>query len=69
MIKLTSDRSTIVDTKIKWIPIVTLSPERGAKCLLIDRRYGAATLGEWKPEQKWTHWHPLPTFLTDEDDA
>ena len=69
MIKLTNDKAAMVDTKIKWIPVTTVIPPRGAKVLLINRKFGVAVLGPWSPDEEWTHWHPLPTFLTEEDDA
>ena len=69
MIKLTTDKSTVVETNLKWIPITTVQPPTGAKCLVIDRKYGVARIDVWSGNIKASHWHPLPTFLTAEDDA
>jgi hypothetical protein len=68
MIKLTNDKAALVDTSSKWIPISHKLPPRGARCLMIDRKYGVATIGPWTPDAGWTHWQALPTFLTDGDD-
>ena len=68
-IKLTTDKAAVVDTQFKWIPITTLAPKRGAKCLVINRKHVVARLDIWTPESDASHWAPLPTFFTDEDDA
>ena len=68
-IRLTTDKAAVVDTTFKWIPVTTVPPKRGAKCLVINKRHGVARLDIWTPESDATHWAPLPTFLTEEDDA
>lgn len=68
-IKLTNDKAAVVDTQLKWIPITTVPPPQNAKCLLINRSANNATLSTWKPGDWWTHWHPIPTWFTAEDDA
>jgi hypothetical protein len=68
-IKLTKDRSAVVDTAIKWLPVGTVPQPIGARCLTINRRHGSTRLDIWSPKSDATHWHPLPTFLTEEDDA
>ena len=68
-IKLTTDKQALVNTNLKWIPITMQEPPRGAKLLLINRAHGTAVLGPYVPGQGWTHWFPLPTFYTYEDDA
>jgi hypothetical protein len=67
MIKLTTDKAAVVDTKAKWIPIAQMLPPRGAKVLVINKVRNSATLTTWAPGADWTHWHPLPSWATDED--
>ena len=66
-IKLTTDKAAVVDTKTRWINVAVMPPFRGAKCLLISKKFGVARLDIWSPESDATHWHPLPTFITDDD--
>jgi hypothetical protein len=66
MIKLTTDKAAVVDTKAKWIPVSVMLPPRGAKVLVIEERFGVARLDNWHPESGVTHWFPLPTFLKDD---
>jgi hypothetical protein len=68
MIKLTTDKAAVVDTKSKWIPIHVMLPPRGAKVLVINKARGSATLTNWHPDTEWTHWAPLPTWTTEDDD-
>jgi len=59
---LDSTQTTLVSHENKWIPISWIAPPFGAKCLLIDKEQGIAYVRQYKPEDGWTHWHPLPTF-------
>jgi len=68
-IRTTTDKAAVVDTAIKWIPVYLSQPPAGAKCLTINRHFGTARIDTWNPKSDATHWHPLPTFLTEEDDA
>ena len=68
-IKLTTDKQAVVHTHLKWLPISLQEPPRGAKVLLINRAHGVAVLGLYAPGNGWTHWFPLPTFMTYADDA
>lgn len=61
-IQKTSDGQAVVDTDHEWIPIKEQTPPFGAKVLLIDRKYGVAILGGWRPGDGFTHWSPLPKF-------
>lgn len=62
-IKLTNDKAALVDTTVHWIPVEGQpEPPRGAKLLLINRRYGVAVIGHYNTNSQWTHWAPLPTF-------
>lgn len=67
MIKLTNDKAAVVDTTFKWIPIARVPPRRGAKCLVINKRYGVARLDIWTPDSEATHWAPLPTFINEDE--
>jgi hypothetical protein len=68
MIKLTTDKAAVVDTKAKWIPISVMLPPRGAKVLVIEKKFGVARLDNWHPESGASHWFPLPTWATEDDD-
>ena len=69
MIKLTTDRAAVVHTDLKWIPIKDRQPPRGARCLVIDRKMGVARIDLWNPGSGASHWFPLPTFMSYEDEA
>lgn len=60
--RLSTDRRAVVTERLRWIPVEKAAPPRGAKLLLINRRYGVAVIGEWTPGAGWTHWQGLPTF-------
>lgn len=62
MIKLTNDRKAAVNHDVFWIPIKRQTPPRGTKLLLINRKHGAGTTGEWAPGSEWTHWQGWPKF-------
>ena len=62
MIKLTDDRKAAVNHEVFWIPIAEHQPPRGTKLLLINKRHGAGTTGEWYPGSEWTHWQGWPKF-------
>lgn len=64
-VKLSSDRSTMVDTTYHWISIDEVPPPIGPKIQLINKYNGVATYGTWAPGGYWTHWQALPTFKKD----
>ena len=66
-IKLTTDKAAVVNTQLYWLPVSKFPPPRGAKLLLINKKYGVATLGAYNHDAGWTHWQGLPKFVTDED--
>lgn len=61
-IKTTNDGRAAVNTELFWIPIAEVEPPRGAKLLLINRRQGVATMGEYRVSDNFTHWQALPKF-------
>ena len=67
-IRISTDKSCLVDTELKWQKIDKDTPI-GVKMLLINREYGCATVGiHWGyPTGVFTHWAPLPTFKKEID--
>jgi len=59
--RLTTDRAAVVAPSIKWLPIEKDTPI-GGKMLLINRQQGIAVISSRRAQDRWTHWHPLPTF-------
>jgi hypothetical protein len=68
MYRLTADKAAAVSTEFFWLPVDKLPPPGGAKVLLINERYGVATIGVFNPEYGFTHWAPLPRFVKEEGD-
>lgn len=61
-VRLSTDRSAVVDDAQKWHPIDKRTP-RGAKLQLINRKAGVATYGVLRErDDYWTHWAPMPVF-------
>jgi hypothetical protein len=65
-IKLNRDKSAAVNTSLPWLPVSKYPPPRGAKLLLISRPYGVGTMGNYTPDDGWTHWQGLPHFADEE---
>ena len=62
-----SSRSVAVDREYYWRPIA--SCPYGVKVQLINRMYGVAVYGQYRPKEKfWTHWAPLPVFRKENDE-
>jgi len=61
-IQPTANKAAMVDKDNHWLPIKNNPPPSGPRMLLINRRYGVAVIGHYRPDQFWTHWCPLPTF-------
>lgn len=66
MYRLNADGSAAVSTEYFWIPIEKVEPPKGAKVLLINKKYGVLVVGIYKTESGFTHWAPLPRFSKDE---
>lgn len=67
-IKTTNNGAAAVNTELFWLPIDKVPPPNGPKLLLINRRYGAATMGAYSKTSDWTHWQALPRFKENEDE-
>lgn len=62
-----SSRSVAVDREYYWRPIATCP--HGVKVQLINRMYGVAVYGQYRPKEAfWTHWAPLPVFRKENDE-
>lgn len=68
LIKTNSDRTAAVNRALPWIPVKDYPPPKGVKLLLINRRFGVATLGVYLPNQNWTHWQGMPYFAEEIND-
>jgi len=60
--KLTTDKSTAVNPDVHWLDVKEFPPPACSKLLVINRAYGVAHLSQYRHEDGWTHWAPLPTF-------
>ena len=64
---INSAKTVAVDREYYWRPIDTCPV--GVKVQLINRRYGVAVYGEYRPKERfWTHWAPLPVFRKENDE-
>ena len=68
-IKLTTDKAAVVSTMNKWIPITTVQPPENSLCLLINRKFGTSRLDKWNRKSDATHWYPLPTWQTGDENG
>ncbi len=59
--KLNTDRTVAVALDFYWQPITDDTP-RGVKVLLINEKYGVASIGFVNKLDYWTHWAPLPKW-------
>jgi hypothetical protein len=57
--KVNNARTAAVATDVFWKPIDEHTPT-GVRMLLINKRYGTATIGQKTSE--FTHWAPLPKW-------
>lgn len=64
-IRLSTDRSAVVDDRYHWISVDDHPPPVGPKLQLINRYNGVAVYGPWVPGGYFTHWCPIPTFAKD----
>ncbi len=59
-------KTVAVDREYYWRPIATCPA--GVKVQLINRMYGVAVYGQYRPKEHfWTHWAPLPVFRKEND--
>lgn len=65
-IKLDDSRAAAVNTECFWLPVKKFRPPRGVKLLLINRKHGSGTTGDWNPGSEWTHWQGWPKFLPED---
>lgn len=67
--KLDSTGKAVVSPKVKWLPITKDTP-RGAPMFLISRAAGRAQVDILSSTDTfYTHWHPMPTFSNEEQEA
>lgn len=66
VIGLDSTKSVAINRSTQWISVTDCKPPTGVKLLLIDRRLGVATLGNYSPDAGWTHWQGMPVFADKE---
>lgn len=60
-------KTVAVDREYYWRPIATCP--HGVKVQLINRMYGVAVYGQYRPKETfWTHWAPLPVFRKENDE-
>lgn len=65
-IRPSSDGTTVVNTRTKWLKINEDTP-CGVKLQLIRKADGVAHYGPYtKSDKHHTHWFPLPVFDKDE---
>lgn len=67
-IKLNTAKTAAVNQSVRWLPIDENTPT-GVKVLLINRRYGVATVGVYHKGNDWTHWQGMPKFFDDFSDG
>jgi hypothetical protein len=60
--KTTHNKFALVDVDHHWIEIEGNPPPAGTKLLLINRKLGVATIGNFTKGCGWTHYAGLPTF-------
>lgn len=65
--KLTSDGAAAVTPKVKWRKIDQDTPH-GVKMLLISKPSGVAVVSIRTRADHWTHWSPIPTFDSNEEE-
>jgi len=61
-IKLDRTRAAAVNHAVRWIPVSEQAPPMGCKLLLVNDRYGVATIGRYSPDGGFSHWQALPKF-------
>jgi hypothetical protein len=62
LITINNTRTAAVNQSLPWLPINQHTPV-GVKLLLINRRLGVATIGNYQRGNDWTHWQGMPKFM------
>lgn len=60
---LNTTKTVAIDRGYHWQPVGPDTPQ-GVKVQLINRARGVAVYGHYTRGSEWTHWAPLPTFVT-----
>lgn len=68
LVTINAAKTAAVNQSMFWIPIDENTPV-GVKLLLINRKFGVTTQGQYYKDSDWTHWQGMPKFMEDSTDG